>query len=76
MVLIQFMKVLLGKRLVTIGAAVCKEVAIHWWVIDDCYEYWDFYPHYITYADLYCLQLLLIILDSTFIGLDHLRIIE
>jgi hypothetical protein len=31
---------------------------------------------YITYVYLYCLQLLLVILDSAFIGLDHFIIIE
>ena len=31
---------------------------------------------YITYAYLYCLQLLLVTLDSTFIGSDRFMIIE
>ena len=31
---------------------------------------------YITYAYLYCLKLLLVTLDSQFIGLDHFMIIE
>jgi hypothetical protein len=31
---------------------------------------------YITYAYLYCLQLLLVTLDSAFIGSDHFMIIE
>jgi hypothetical protein len=31
---------------------------------------------YITYAYLYCLQLLLVTLDSAFTGLDHFMIIE
>ena len=31
---------------------------------------------YIPYVYLYCLQLLLVTLDSAFIGLDHFMIIE
>ena len=37
-----------------------------------CYGYWNFYPHYITYVHLYCLQLLLVTLESLSIGFDSL----